>query len=845
MNYRIQCYLKLFLLAISIGIGTTLKAQIIEVKSITCNGDKNGQLGVYPSYGTEPYTFLWSNGQTTQSIDGLSAATYTVTTTDILLSSKSFTYKLNEPAIVAAVLTTVSNTQWPVNDGSITIAASGGSGWYSYSLYDSTAQQTKNQPNPVYSNLASGIYHVTTSDLYGCKTTTIVTIGENSAGIPLTKAMIQSMVNVDTTACYRSTAPTTVKPDTSIFIHSVTIQFDNLAPFFYLDTTYRPKGPYVVPPIDTVGSFSGNFKPGFHMVTVSDLSGKGFRYSWTVDSILADISVTWTQTNITCFGGTGSISAHAQGSWNNMSYTIGGVAGSSRGGLVAGVYSIVATDYTGCSVAQSVTIKQPDQPLHIVFDAPTSATCTAATNGSASINRVDGSTGVVSYLWSNGLNTRSINSLKTNNYFVSVSDGNGCITNDSIFVGAGPGATGIVFDNPIHATCLNAKNGFARINRVDGAVYPVKYAWSNSITTINNDSLYTGLYNVTVTDINNCSINDSIFVPADNGIVGIVFDDPIKPTCIAAKNGKGKINRVDGAVKPLQYLWSNGIAKDEIDSIYSGKYFVTVIDKNNCSINDSIVVVAEKGIVGIVFDDPILPTCLTAKNGNGKINRVDGAVKPLQYHWSNGIALDEIDSVYTGKYFVTVTDKNNCSINDSINIELSKEPFQIFFDLPINARCPFSNDGLLSVHHIEGFTNPVKYLWSNAQTTTIIDSLSIGMYSITVTDINTCKQIDSIEVRTDKKACVFNVITPNNDGYNDYFDISDLCMGMNKKAEIFNENGTVIAKLDDSNPRWNGIDPSNPPNGPASTFTVFIEVYNNAGKLYKKWAETISVIYAK
>ena len=70
-------------------------------------------------------------------------------------------------------------------------------------------------------------------------------------------------------------------------------------------------------------------------------------------------------------------------------------------------------------------------------------------------------------------------------------------------------------------------------------------------------------------------------------------------------------------------------------------------------------------------------------------------------------------------------------------------------------------------------------------------------------------------------------------------------MGMTKRAEIFNQNGKLIAKLDDNNPRWNGIDPSNPPNGPSSTFTVFIEVYNNAGNLYKKWAETISVIYAK
>jgi len=693
MKYRIHFFLKLCLVALSFGITNYLNAQAIEVKSIYCNGDSTGQIGVYVNYGKAPYSYLWSNGKTTQTIDGLKKGTYSVTVTDVTLKDSIVTYTLNEPAKLNTGIVKVANSSWPNNNGSFTITASGGSGWYKYSVLDSTAQQVKNQPTPAFTKLASGSYFVKTTDLYGCQKLDTVRITEKFTKDTITNAMILNMVNADTTACYRSTAITTVKPDTSIFHRKVTIQFDNLPPFTYLDTTFRPIGPYYVGPKDTVSAFSATFKPGFHIVTVSDSSGNGFRYSWTVDTILADISLTWTQANIACYGAkSGSISAKAQGSWNGFTYSISGpgYAGpsSSAGGLGAGVYTIAATDYTGCSVVQSVTISQPHEPLHIVFNDPTPSSCLAAQNGAVSINRVDGNVGAINYNWSTGAKTNGINSLFSGIYSVSVTDGNGCAANDQIFVDHGNGAT------------------------------------------------------------------------------------------------------------------------------------------------------------GIVFFDPIKTTCPTAKNGTAKINRVDGATKPLVYSWSNGNKTDEINTVFAGNYSVTITDANNCSINDNITIEVSNEPFHIFFDEPKKTRCPYANDGAITIHSLEGFTNPVEYVWAIGETTADIDSLSIGMYTITVTDINTCSKVDSIEVKSEKGSCIYNVVTPNGDGYNDFFDISDLCMGKTRKAEIFNENGKVIAKLDDTNLRWNGIDPSNPPTGPSSAFTVFIEVYNG-NVLYKKWAETISVIYTK
>ncbi len=49
----------------------------------TCANNNNGSITLNPTNGTPPYTYLWSNGNTTNEITGLNAATYAVTLTDV------------------------------------------------------------------------------------------------------------------------------------------------------------------------------------------------------------------------------------------------------------------------------------------------------------------------------------------------------------------------------------------------------------------------------------------------------------------------------------------------------------------------------------------------------------------------------------------------------------------------------------------------------------------------------------------------------------------------------------------------------------------------------------------
>jgi len=203
-----------------------------------------------------------------------------------------------------------------------------------------------------------------------------------------------------------------------------------------------------------------------------------------------------------------------------------------------------------------------------------------------------------------------------------------------------------------------------------------------------------------------------------------------------------------------------------------------------------------------------------------------------------------VSNLYAGEYLFKATDMTGCFLQQSIIITQPNDSIRAVFNNPKNTRCPYSTDGEITIHRVDNAFNPVTYLWSNGSSTQNISSLNPGTYSVTITDANNCLSKDSITIKSDRKTCIFNIVTPNGDGYNDYLDLSDLCVGLNMHAEVFNEAGKKIATLNENNPRWDGSDPSNPPTGTSSTYTVFIDLTKN-NQPFMKWAESFSVIYSK
>ncbi len=145
------------------GQGGSLNVQLSGKTNVNCNGGNNGSATVTVANGTAPYTYAWSNGATTASINNLAAGNYTVTATDVNGNTGTLIVNISQPGPLNANVTGVDETSSSANNGSATAAPTGGTAPYTY-LWSTGATTAS------INNLDSGNYTVTVTDSHSCTT---------------------------------------------------------------------------------------------------------------------------------------------------------------------------------------------------------------------------------------------------------------------------------------------------------------------------------------------------------------------------------------------------------------------------------------------------------------------------------------------------------------------------------------------------------------------------------------------------------------------------------------------------------------------------------------------------
>lgn len=125
---------------------------------VSANGASDGHIYLTVSGGTDPYTFSWSNGESTDYLTNLSAGIYSVTVTDDVSVTETATYTLTEIAVPLNVNFTAQDpTCNGSGDGWVEAQPSGGTPPYTYLWDNGSVTQG------VY-NLGEGMYSVTVTD---------------------------------------------------------------------------------------------------------------------------------------------------------------------------------------------------------------------------------------------------------------------------------------------------------------------------------------------------------------------------------------------------------------------------------------------------------------------------------------------------------------------------------------------------------------------------------------------------------------------------------------------------------------------------------------------------------
>jgi len=687
-----------------------LSAIISGSVNVLCFGNASGSANLTVAGGTSPYGYLWSNGAITEDITNVVAGTYSITATDANGCTTTTSVTISQPtAPLSAIISGSVNVLCFGNaSGSANLTVSGGTSLYGYLWSNGAITED-------IANIVAGTYSVTATDANGCTTTTSVTISQPTA--PLS-ATVSGSVNVLCFGNASGSADLTVTGGTS--------------PYSYLWSN------------GAITEDISNVVAGTYSVTATDANGCTTNTSVTISQPTAPISATVSgSVNVLCFGNaTGSANLNVTGGTSPYIYLwSNGAITEDISNVVAGTYSVIATDANGCTATTSVTISQPTAPISATISGSVNVLCFGNTTGSANLT-VTGGTSPYGYLWSNGAITEDISNVVAGTYSVTATDANGCTTTTSVTISQPTAPLSAAISGSINVLCFGNVTGSANLT-VTGGTSPYSYLWSNNAITEDIANVVAGTYSVTATDANGCTTTTSVTISQPTASLSALISSSINGLCFGNASGSANLT-ITGGTFPYTYLWSNGVISEDIANITAGNYSVTVTDIKGCTTTTSVIISQPTS--------PLLATVsgianvLCFGNASGAANlTITGGTSPYSFLWSNSAVTENITDVAAGNYSVTVTDANGCTTTTSVTILQPTNPLSATISSSVDALCFGDANGSANLT-VTGGTSPYSYLWSNGAITEDIVNIVAGTYSVTATDANGCPATTSVTI---------------------------------------------------------------------------------------------------
>ncbi|MEO0470074.1 MAG: PKD domain-containing protein [Bacteroidota bacterium] len=698
-----------------------LLPSLVSQVNVNCFGGSDGSLLFNASGGTPGYQYSLNGGtyQSSPDFQNLPAGTYNLTVRDSrMCESQLGPFQITEPnapVLVQVIATVAAGCNSTL--GQITVQASGGTGPYSFRLNNGP-----NQAAPVFSGLGPGTYTIRATDANGC----IDLVSTEISVITDPRATLDSLGGV---SCFGGSDG------------------------FVRISLSGGQGPYLTSidgsafGIDTVFT---NLDAGLHTVVMSDASSPPCSYSLTVDipqpdSLVAQIL---NQTDISCFGGMdGDVLLTAQGGTRPYTYANGNgpfSIDSLFSILPADSYLFNIEDANGCMDTVSTTLIEPaDLVLSGGFTAPL---CFGDANGSLQVSAAGG-TPPYAYSFENGpmVADTSFGGLTAGDYQIVVEDFQGC-TDTLIIIITQPDEVSLVVDNILAIACFGDSTG--QINLVgSGGTLPYSFAMPGD--TFGPGSNFTGLamgnYRFLMRDANGCLTGIDTSLNEPPALTGDLETENI--SCFGADDGRAELS-VAGGTPPYSYAWSdNGPSQAVRGALPPGSFWAEGIDDNGCIIL-FLGEIIEPDSMQFDSTATVDVDCFGEATGEVLVS-VRGGTEPYVYDWSNGGTDSAQIGVPAGTYFITVTDSNECEINDTLIVNESPQLLVSDFEIS-DAFCDWDN-GELSVL-VEGGVQPYEYIWDALPgiNTDMLTGLAAGdsvpPYTLEVIDSLGCILRDTFEV---------------------------------------------------------------------------------------------------
>ena len=742
---------------------TGFTLDIITTEPICVGGQEGSAYVTVTGGGVPPYSFDWSAStnnplDTFQTLYNLIAGTYNLTITDKYGCDTTLSILINEPSLALGVQ--IESIQpiscYADSTGIARVIVTGGESPYFYSWSSGHMLDTA-------WNLWSGAHDVLVTDIRGCTQTASVNISENTE--------IITSLSANDISCYGGVDGSS----------SVVSTVGGVMPYQYMWSTGELSsgisnlsfGDYSVITTDAIGCFSVEeitvsqpavLQSGVNVVNQSCFGINDGQLTAVVNGGIAPYSYQWLDGN-TPLGQNISVS--------NLSPSVN--------------YQLQVTDANGCQSLAFASLSEPSE-IQVLISTITPAYCEDVATGGISVIATGGTLengSDYSYAWDNpGAFQQLTNNLtgqEDGDYTVTVTDDNSCVQTQTINIPLQP--TFVSSTTSTETSCFNSNDASTNITTVGGyAPYTYEFTYDNgNIQTINSsNSSYThvnipyGVYSVLIVDGNGCDISDTGFVSQPLALEYHI-EKLSDQSCFGDSSlcdGQLQLG-IEGGNSLYSYSWldnqgntlgNSTIANNNIDSVLTtdiiiglceGFHTITVTDDKNCSSTLHInspelnpVEILEGEDVNASINMQTVSGTLLCYGDSGMSASVLNPDPRFTYDWYvDGILilLDTLDAAnLPGGQLTTVANFLGCT-GTSSEVTLQQPAALNITSQQMDVSCYGDATGSITIN-TQGGTGVYDYLWSTGATNSIISSLPIGVYDLTITDANNCSLVEQFTI---------------------------------------------------------------------------------------------------
>lgn len=459
---------------------------VILASDATCFNQNNGSALCTTGGGTKPYTYLWSDGATTNSRNDLKPLSqYYITTTDARGCSRLDSVLISQPLLLRMLITRTSPTSCSyTKDGTASLGVSGGTLPYRF-------QWSNGETTRVPTALPSGLNSVVIIDNYGCQVSSTLTIASPA---PLELA-IDTLIKP---LCFGSATG------------SIEVQATGGSPIYSFVWDAQTG--------NQTDTLAENLPNGLYFVTVTDAKGCRDTMGIVLQPATQIRSSIVQDSLIKCFGDSTAV-AHVVATGGAPTYQYIWTTGSTLNkadSLYAGIHNVTITDQNGCTHTNKIEIKQPTKLTITAQTTPVK--CQGGTEGAINLVQSSGGTQPYQYAFNNRNNWQvgsNKGALRDGSYMVYMRDFNKCL--DSSRVAISTLSPGFKVNAGINDTIEYGTTTNLQGTTTAAAPYTVLWSPSSNLTCADclnptaNPTIPTN-YILQITDAFGCSAQDTVLI---------------------------------------------------------------------------------------------------------------------------------------------------------------------------------------------------------------------------------------------------------------------------------------------------------------------------------------------